>query len=389
MLLFHSHATVNATNDMPHKDVYECLTLQVLNNSAKTNADKEKASRIWTEFILPFFNLPTHWFSKELRDKARSDKSSCIVKYALGQKVKTAFGDGRILAYNEVTSTCAPHYTVELPFGKAYVRPSSIVHHNATEVQYVRENGFMELVQNTDDTMTDETKKEIPSSCQLVYGTEKIYIFMRLYCALLALFESAKKKMETDNNAMEVEDDSEGSQKNKFQGFISTIKDYINEEVQFKSYELRCRSFTDKTFYELSAIPRLIEKCADALVKVAREDKLLALFDFYRLKTMDPFTQRSQSLIVTEDASFRIQYVPNDGKIHFCYLPSEKDMLMAPRNSSGPGVLGVEHQSSNNSLNVDDEINKTADNGKDEMNDADDGEIEQSSEPQNKRAKLV
>jgi len=252
----------------------------------------------------------------------------------------------------------------------------------------VRENGFMELVQNTDDAMSDETKKEIPSSCQLVYGTEKFYIFMRLYCALLALFESAKKKMETDNNAMEVEDDAEGPQKNKFQGFISTIKDYINEEVQFKSYELRCRSFTDKTFYELSAIPRLIEKCADALVKVAREDKLLALFDFYRLKTMDPFTQRSQSLIVTEDASFRIQYVPSDGKIHFCYLPLEKDMLMAPRNSSGPGVLGVENQLSSNSFNVDDD-KKTADNGKDEMNDADDGEIEQSSEPQNKRAKLV
>eukprot|EP00979_Chaetoceros_neogracilis_P014033 scaffold4342_cov123-Chaetoceros_neogracile.AAC.1 len=101
---------------MPHKDLYECLRLQVLNSSAKTNADREKVSRIWTEFILPIFNLPTYWFLNELRDKARSDKSSCIVKYAPGQKVKTAFGDGRILAYNEVTSTRSPHYIVQLPF---------------------------------------------------------------------------------------------------------------------------------------------------------------------------------------------------------------------------------------------------------------------------------
>lgn len=80
MLLFHSHASVNATDKMPHKDLYECLRLQLLNSAAKTNADREKVSRIWTEFILPMFNLPTHWFLKELRDKARSDKSSCIVK---------------------------------------------------------------------------------------------------------------------------------------------------------------------------------------------------------------------------------------------------------------------------------------------------------------------
>lgn len=80
MLLFHSHASVNVTNTMPHKDLYECLRLQVLNSSAKTNADREKVSRIWTEFILPIFNLPTHWFLNELRDKARSNKSSCIVK---------------------------------------------------------------------------------------------------------------------------------------------------------------------------------------------------------------------------------------------------------------------------------------------------------------------
>ncbi len=80
MLLFHSHISVKITEDAPHKDVYECVALQVLNAAAKTNADREKTSRIWTEFILPWFNLPTHWFLKELRDKARSEKSSCIVK---------------------------------------------------------------------------------------------------------------------------------------------------------------------------------------------------------------------------------------------------------------------------------------------------------------------
>ena len=83
MQMYHSHLAVSVNNEMPHKDVYECVDLHVLNSSAKTNADREKTSRIWTEFILPWFSLPTHWFLKELRDKARSEKSSCIVKCKL------------------------------------------------------------------------------------------------------------------------------------------------------------------------------------------------------------------------------------------------------------------------------------------------------------------
>ena len=307
--------------------------------------------------------------------------------------MKTAFGDGRILAYNEVTSTRSPHYIVQLPFGKAYVRPSSIVHHNATEVFYARENGFMELVENSNDAMSDETKKEIPSSCHLVYGTEKVYTFMRLYCALLALFDSAKSNMETKIDAMEVDDDSNATKKNKFHSFVTTVKEYINEEIQFKTYESRCHSLSENKRYELSAIPRLIEKCADALVKMAREDKLLSLYDFYRLKTMDPFIQRSQSLIVAKDASFRIQYVPSDGKIHFCYLPIEKDMLKSPRNPGGLGTPDVNHPSLQNSLNVNDEAEPAAVDEQEKMNDTEDGEIGENNrngeEPQSKRVKLV
>ncbi len=80
MLLFQPHISVKAHNNMPHKDAHDLVALQVLNVSAKTNADREKASRLWTEFIVPWFDLPVHWFLNELRDKARSDKSSCIVK---------------------------------------------------------------------------------------------------------------------------------------------------------------------------------------------------------------------------------------------------------------------------------------------------------------------
>ena len=66
---------------MPHKDAYKSISAMLMNrNIAKTNADREKISRIWAEFLVPLFDLPVYWFLSELRERTRSDKSSCIVK---------------------------------------------------------------------------------------------------------------------------------------------------------------------------------------------------------------------------------------------------------------------------------------------------------------------
>ncbi len=204
--------------------------------------------------------------------------------------VKTAFGNGRILSLTEAGSTAGARYKVELPFGTGHIRPSSIVHHlpPSEKVQYARIGGFMELIEAADEPMDGEQVKRLEPSCRLVFGTEKVYIFMRLYCAILALFDSIKQNISNvERSDMDI-DEGKGKEKSTFgyRGFISTLKDYINEDIQFKTYELKCRSLTKQKPYELSAVPRLIEKCADALVKVAKEDKLLGLFDFHQLKHM-------------------------------------------------------------------------------------------------------
>ena len=311
----------------------------------------------------------------------------CFIIDAPGQKVKTAFGDGRILAFNESSSSAATHYTVELPFGIAHVRPSSIVHHNATEVQYARENGFMELVKNSDD-ITNVLKKKIPESTKLVFGTEKSYVFIRLYCALISLFHSARQSMDSDSaDSMEVDD----APSNRYHAYLSNLKDYINEDIQFKAYELRCRSLTPEKCYELSAIPRLVEKCADALVKVAREDKLLELFDFYKLKTMDPFLQRSQSLSIANEASYRIQFRASEEKMQFCYLPSEKEMLSNFRNSGSSNVSNPERPKvADNSGETSSAVLATEENAEGMV--VEEGEVidaQTNEEPDNKRARLT
>ena len=197
--------------------------------------------------------------------------------------MKTAFGDGLILEFREASGSAGAYYKIELAFGKGFIRPSSIVHHLSPveKVQYTRLGGFMELLEVADEAKEGEISKKLEPSSRLVFGTEKVYIFMRLYCALLSLFQSIKQNIASSGSGdMEIDELSISC----YHDFVSTLKDYINEDILFKTYELNCRSLTKDKVYELSAIPRLIEKCADALVKVAKEDKLLGLFDFHQLK---------------------------------------------------------------------------------------------------------
>ncbi len=83
MMLFQPHLSVSVANDMPHKEVYELVSMQIQLAAAKTNSDREKTSRFWTEFIVPWFDLPLHWFMNEMQGKLRSEKSSVIVQCKL------------------------------------------------------------------------------------------------------------------------------------------------------------------------------------------------------------------------------------------------------------------------------------------------------------------
>lgn len=360
MLLFQSYASVSVTPEMPHKDAYELISLYTVKNVAKTNAEREKSARFWTEFMLPWFNFPTHWFLKELRDKARSEKSSGIVKYKLGQMVKTAFGNGRIVSFVEAGSHAGAHYKVKLPFGTGYIRPSSIVHHlpSPEQLQYVRSGGIMELLDADDVPMDGDEAKLLPSSCQLIFGTEKLYLFMRMYCALVGLLNSIQNDLSASSNDMEIE----GIGNKRYAEFLSIIRKYIEEKYSFKTYELQCHSLLKTKPYEMAAVPRLLDKCADFLVKVAKEDKVLNLYDFYQWNHMNPSLQRLESLHFTEEAAYRIQFEASDGKIHFCYMPKSRDMHMTSRGddgtitSDGEDNTGGEEDDLDSSVNDGDEV---------------------------------
>lgn len=292
--------------------------------------------------------------------------------------VKTAYGEGCVLAVVDGGSDASLRYKVKLSYGIGYIRPKSIAYHLPSDFGCVRSGGYMDVIH--DETTDTGERKTIKSNCHNIFGTEKLYLFMRLYCGLVALLD--KVKMHLNEKTL---DSSEFFSKllklntttsDCYKIMVSSLKDYLNEDIEFKKYELICREMTKDRVYEMSALPRLVEKCADALVKVCREDMALKLFDFARLKPKDPVQQRNRSLEVAE-ALFRIQYASDERSIHFSFVGRDKSLLTAPRITSGmsPTLVGSYNDK------IDDDEGKALDELFEQSG-------EQLSEPSAKRLKL-
>mmetsp|Transcript_16739 Transcript_16739/g.23631 ORF Transcript_16739/g.23631 Transcript_16739/m.23631 type:complete len:1356 (-) Transcript_16739:98-4165(-) len=321
-LLFQPHLRMPMSNDMSHKDAMDCIVLQSLNGPSIHSSDRERAGRIWSEFVAPWFKFPAHWLLRELRESMKPDKYSTVVKFAPGQSVRTAFGDGKIVSVIEGNPAAALRYKIRLPFGIAYVRPSGIIHglSSTDKTGFVRSGDKMESM----DVPEESEAKKLAQSCEILFATEHMYVFMRLYCLLVSILSDTRDDIHQLEQKL-------GRKEFNYAGVVTSLHQLISRDIESKAYESYCRKATKGKVYQVAALPKLVKACADALMKVARENKVLSCYDISQLKEMDPIHLREQSLNVAEHASYRIQYDCVDKFIYFCYLPSDADLLLTPQ----------------------------------------------------------
>ena len=95
---------------------------------------------------------------------------------------------------------------------------------------------------------------------------------------------------------------------------------------------------------ELSTIPRLVHRIADALMKIGKEDFFPRLYSLTQSKEAgDLLYLRSQSLDkVTNTASYRIQYRSADGYISFNFLPQEVGLQLSASSDDVDGTVDGE-----------------------------------------------
>jgi len=83
-VLYQPHVRVPMKTDgFPHKDVFQLVSRRTLKGLFKSNAERERAARIWAEFISPWYGYPSNWIAAELRESYKGDDSSCTVKCKL------------------------------------------------------------------------------------------------------------------------------------------------------------------------------------------------------------------------------------------------------------------------------------------------------------------
>lgn len=188
-------------------------------------------------------------------------------------------------------------YKVKLGYGTGHLPPSAILHALPSNERMVRRNGVMEKA-----TMLDESESNgVDERCKVMFGTERIYTLMRIYSYLTFVLSNTQSFLLSEEgqqreaqspsgigSAFEKSDENDKPSiaSHDYAGVIAALKKLIAGEVDIQSYESFCRKTTKDKVYQLIALPRLIDQCAEALVKVAKEDKVLPLFDLAQLKIM-------------------------------------------------------------------------------------------------------
>ncbi len=172
----------------------------------------------------------------------------------VGQRVRTSVGDGQIISVVDGAIPNSFQYLVKFSFGVGYVRPSAVAHllpSNNTDVD--------ESSVNAAHLMNDDL--------QVMFGTEKIYLMIRLYVLLVTMLHHAK-----------------GMASAGYLKILASLKDLILGNIDAKDFETGCRKLTKINVFHYVSIPHLVEKCAEAIVKVADEDALETLYHCSRLK---------------------------------------------------------------------------------------------------------
>lgn len=399
--LYQPHLAVRLGNDMPHSDAHNLLSRQI-SKIAKSPSDRFKASRLWVELMVPLLGLPSHWFLRDVQERLHFEPCQAVAvcklaylyviklfyfyQFALiqtlycaetstvalitviiidkvGQKVRTFYGIGTIedVKLHVPASIREPYFcTVRLSYGVAYLRSSFILHtipaavSPSSEKNFVRSHkGNFEAIEEKLDVQDSVSVK----SCFTFFGTEKVYLFLRLYAALVGILAEGYEYFTSLDGASPTtsctsgvtKDDNDpikwpgiadvsrpGNQYNKgYSGLLCALNDFMSGRLMYKAFESACRTLSLKLVFKFVTLPKILKKCAHELLKVVDEDAYLSLLDYARIPQLDISLLRDMCLRSTNgDAAYRIQYDPTAKSLMCCYLPKDTTMIVTAPPSS-------------------------------------------------------
>lgn len=250
-----------------------------------------------------------------------------------------------------------------------------------------------------DETMYYSSSPHAPkldSRYQLLFGTETTYLFLRLYlllCSLLSDIQDHVAKHQplddpADNYVTKTNtiiSRKKKSRKLNYSSILVSMKKVMKNEMNLRDFEALARKISREKVHQIAALPSLLDRCVERLVKVAEEDTLLQLYDYCHGLNVDPIAVRSQCLAVAPDAFYRIQMDSTSSNIRFCYLESDP-LLVYPPNDDDENALGDTGVNAGDEM--DDDDMDTGDDAGVDVDQMDDGD-DPTHQPDTKRARLA
>ena len=252
------------------------------------------------------------------------------IAVAVGQKVRTIFGDGTVTHLDS-----KGRYKVKLPFGTSFLEPTAILHSiPSKDAPYIRRDGHM--VRDTDTATKTEGPYLIKSS-QVLFATRRIYLFLRLHLQLCNMLSELRSLCD-GSNALDPatlytvppreEEKPESTEPLDYTGMLSLLKLVVAKKSDLKTFETFGRKISKDNVHVIGALPKLVEKCAEALFSLAKEDALFHLFDYCQYRELNPAIVREHCFSMAPDADFRVQF---DGKTTaFSYMPKGTPLPSGP-----------------------------------------------------------
>lgn len=252
----------------------------------------------------------------------------------------TIFGEGTITSFMEASATLGPRYRVKLSYGLAHLSPSAILYAVPNkESPFIRRDGVM--VRDESSLDIEGSGVLLDSKFQLLFGTENIYLFLRMYtlvCSVLSdirdhclAFPPTADPADTYvTPSRQSKPSAKPSVKLDFTSVLAALMKVLDGKMTARDYETLGRKVSREKVHEIAALPKLIDRCADAMRKMAEEDTLLHLYDYCQYRDrVDPVALRTQCLAVVPDASFRIQYDSSMDTITYSFIENGSPLLTA------------------------------------------------------------
>ena len=319
----------------------------------------------------------------------------------VGQIVVTAYGAGEIMSIVEATQQAGLRYKVALPFGIGFIRPEAILHIAPGVGNFVRSNNRMHAA----EISGKDRGARLDPKFSLLFGNQQAYAFFRLYCLLVEILADSKKRFELDELSDTTRDKPAGRSwlrpnRNEakrcahYATMISTLQKVLNKSTSTLDFERVCRTAAMDRVAQRAILPKLVERCSEILCKLAKDQTFFTLHDYTLAKENDPVKLWSNSLSVSENACYRIQYDKVGGWMYFSFLDKDQPLLEVPEFDDDDDEEEIDEEQEIDATEDDQdehmgdynegEGEDDGDDG-DESDDAEDGEVDV---PDSKRPKL-